>query len=85
MKNLKALLEKVFYQDNLTVTLSFEGNPQAMENIIATFDKIKPILHNIGIDIMSFFPEAGCLTIITTKDKVDEIQKIASDFGATFI
>lgn len=85
MQDLKTILENIFYsQNSKTITLSFSGAKiDDDKDIYDTMDRIKIVLDSIGVDSVSFTPDALSMSIVTTDDKFDEIQKIAKDFGAS--
>jgi hypothetical protein len=87
MNDLKTLLENVFYsQENKTITLSFNGAKiDDDRDIYDTMERIKIVLSSIGVDNVSFTPDALSMSIVTTDDKFDEIEKIAADFGAAIV
>jgi len=80
------MLEQVFYhQNNNTISISFDGNPDATKDITNVMEQFKTMLNNIGVDTIAFHPDFANLTIVTTADKADEILKLADDFKATVI
>lgn len=86
MDNIREMLEQVFYHQNKdTISISFDGNPEATQDITKVMDQFKSLLNNIGVDTIAFHPDFANLTIVTTEDKVDEILKLANDFKATVI
>lgn len=80
------MLEQVFYhQDKNTISISFDGNQAATNDIVSTMEQFKNLLNNIGVDVIAFHPDFANLTIVTTENKVDEILKLANDFKATVV
>jgi hypothetical protein len=85
MNELKTILENIFYsQENNTITLSFSGAKiDDDKDIYDTMERIKIVLSSIGVDNVSFTPDALSMTVVTTDDKFDEVAQIAKDFGAS--
>jgi len=86
MQHIRTILENIFYsQENKTIKLSFDGSKISDDkDIYDTMERIKIVLSSIGVDNVSFTPDALSMTIVTTDDKFKEIEQIARDFGATF-
>lgn len=84
MNDLKTILENIFYsQENKSITLSFNGaKVDDDKDIYDTMERIKIVLSSIGVDNVSFTPDALSMSIVTTDDKFEEIEQIAKDFGA---
>jgi hypothetical protein len=81
MSNFKNILENIFFsQDTTTVTLSFDNNIYKDKNIYQLMTRFKNSLNKIGIHTMSFSPDTLLVSIVTTKDKLELLQKIVDDY-----
>lgn len=80
--SLKTILNAVFFehQENNTMILTFTKDNHH-EDLTDKMSQMKNLFNNMGISIVTFVPDNGTATVVTTPDREKDVLKVAQDFN----